>query len=177
MTTWNDPCPECGAELYCAHRPDPARAGRALRLVTEPVPPIDAPFNREMAPEPPERPDGDYLDTRYRATKMLSHHGKNIAAEWQRGSVHGRLVAAPMRSLAVPGEPFTNGQWTEAAWMTYLVWETGQDPLDGGLLERHYDRVRDTVTWHPVGSATVTADLGEAVRLVLSITDARTWEA
>jgi hypothetical protein len=108
---------------------------------------------------------------------MGTHHGKNCAFEWTRGTVQARLIAAPMRSLAVPGEPYTNGQWTEAAWMTYLVWEIGQDPLDGGLLERHYDRVRDTVTWHPVGSATVTPDLGEAVRLVLSITDARTWEA
>lgn len=26
MATWNDPCPQCGAELYCLHRPRPMEA-------------------------------------------------------------------------------------------------------------------------------------------------------
>jgi hypothetical protein len=122
-------------------------------------------------PNPLSRP-------RYRITKMTERHGAyHIAAEWSYGTARARLVAAPQRSLAVPGEPFTAGQWTSLAWATYLVWEDGDEPLNGGLLERHHDRITDKVTWHPVGSASVTDDLAAAVRLVLSITDARTWEA
>ena len=157
MATWNDPCPQCGAELYCAHRPDPNGAGRGVLTA------IDG-----------GRADDD---VRYRATRMTSVHGRQLVAEWVRGTVHGKMIACPMRSLAVEGEAWTSGQWTEAAWITYLVWDDGQDPTDGGLLERHYDRVLDRVMWHPVGSASVTSNLAEAISLVLSITDARTWEA
>ena len=30
MVTWGDPCPECGAELYCQHRPRPEKIRRPV---------------------------------------------------------------------------------------------------------------------------------------------------
>jgi hypothetical protein len=163
MATWSDPCSHCGGDgshkAWCLYQP---RGSAQLALV----------------PEPPAGPNGDAadLDARYRVVRMADHHGTSIAAEWERGTVHGKLICAPMRSLAVPGEPFTQGQWTAPNWLTYLVWADGQDPLDGGLVERHCDRYTGKVSWHPVGSHDVLYNLGDAIRLVLSITDARTWE-